>query len=213
MRLNFLCEFGILVSVVSLLTVTLNYVRPAKSAELQQYDWVVLVETKKLKNQFDYTNSHLKKVAKCEISYWYVGDDPHDADHPDESHKIKYEDFWFSERRPLGLERHHRFALDQADGISIKVRHKDGGESDVEEEAQAAADTILRLQLDAAKNHNPVADIRLPDGQPYDSILDELRHKGFMDADHQSENQPLDSSLTMFFKEENGSRTHTLYYN
>jgi hypothetical protein len=215
MRLIFDRGFLVGLSMALLSVGGLSAFKPATAAnnELKQYSWVVLVETKKLKNQFQYEGSHLKDVVKCQISYYYVGDLPHDPEHPDEEHKKAYEDFWFSERRPLGLERHHKFGVDQADGITIKVRHKEDSESDLQQEAQAAANTILRLQLDAAKNHNPVADIKLPDGQPYDEILDELRFKGAFDADKQNENDPLDSSLTMFFHEETGDRSHTLYFN
>jgi hypothetical protein len=198
----------------SLLCAGFVWLRPAAADEgLKQYSWVVLVETKKLKNQFDYENSHLKDVVKCEVSYFYVGDQPQDAQHPDEAHKISYEDYWFSERRPLGLERHHKFAIDEADGVSIRIRHKKDATSDIEQEAEAAAGTILRLHLDTAKNHNPVAIIKLPNGQPYDDILNELRNKGAFDAQKQDENEPLESSLNMFFREDGGNRSQTLYYN
>lgn len=198
-----------------LCTLSLASLRPVAADEegLKQYSWMVLVETKKLKNQFDYEGSHLKDVVKCEISYWYVGDEPHDDKHPDEAHKTKYEDLWFSEKRPLGLERHHKFDVDQADGISIRIRHKQDALEDSSKEAEAAAGTILRLQLDAAKNHNPIAIMKLPNGQQYDEILSELRSKGAYDAEQQDENHPLESTLNMFFHEDTGPRGAMLYYN
>ena len=175
------------------------------------YDWNVTIETKRLEHQFEYAGSQLKNVVKTKVDYYYSGDQPFDDRHPDEDHKILYEDMWFVSDRPLGLERRHEFDLDRGDGIAIQVKHKEGEGST--REYKAAADAVLRVMLDSLVHRNPVVIVRLPDGQPYDEILDELRNKGAIDAPPHEEGTPfISEDINIFVKEETGDRHATLYY-
>lgn len=175
------------------------------------YDWNLNIETSKLEHQFEYAGSQLQNVVETKTDYYYSGSQPVDDRHPDEDHKIKYQNLWYCNTRPLGLERMHAFDLDQGDGVAIRVKHKVGDGS--EREYKAAADSILRVMLDSLVNKNPVVIVYLPDGAPYDEIIQALRNKGALDAPPHSEDNPLMSSaVNIFIKESTGSRHTTMYY-
>lgn len=167
------------------------------------YDWVVQLETKPLKKQFEYAGSVFKPVDKVDVKY-----------HPskEQDNKTAYEQIWYHDGKPLGLERLHKFELPEGDGIAIEVKHKQGTSTSGEE--KAAANAILRITLDAYLNKNPVALVRLPSDSFYD-ISAQLQQQGMMVAPDSSGVDgfatPVESSVTLFLVSEPEGIKQTLY--
>lgn len=153
------------------------------------YDWVFQVETKPLPKQFEYQGSPLKPIEKVDVKY-----------HPskDAENKTTYEYLWYHDGKPLGLERMKKFEIPQGDSLAIQIKHKNGSSTSGEE--KAAANTILRITLDAYLNKNAVALVKLPSDSFYD-ISSALQNQGMVVAPDSGGmdgfNTPLDTSLTL----------------
>ncbi len=164
------------------------------------FDWVVEIETKELAKQFEYTGSHLKPIVKTHIVFYAT---------VDEADKKSYEDIWYHNGKPCGLERLGNLTIRPGDGIAIKIKHKT--DSPTEGEYKAAANAILRIILDANLNHNSVAIVTLPDGS-YSPIISELRNQNAVDAPPHDADHPLESVVNIFLQSGTDGPTQTLYF-
>ncbi len=135
------------------------------------YYWVIQVETDELKRQFDYQGSTLKPIEKLEVVWYPV---------KDQSKKTKYEQLYYHEGRPFGMEKLHKMDIDQGDGVAIEIKHKDNNPTEAEK--KDAGNAIFRLALDAYLNRNPLAGVKVP-SQSFDSIADKLKNLGFHDSE------------------------------
>jgi hypothetical protein len=138
------------------------------------YDWTVTIKTERLDNQFDYSGSTLKPVVKGTVSYGRVSDT---------TAGVKYEELWFCRGKPYGLERKGPLAIPQGDGVAIRVIHiDDHGIIDnhaTPDELAAAADSILRVVVDAQVNQNIVHTIIVP-AQSFSGICQSLQKQHFV---------------------------------
>lgn len=170
------------------------------------YDWTVELQTKRLQHQFEYTGSHLHGVEKVHVTYVHTAT----ASDPD-PHPTDYEDFWYHDGKPLGLERKHSFDIDQGDGISILVSHKDGSATD--QECKAAANAILRATVDSYLNKNAILQVRVePDS--FDRIKQDLIDQGCLEHEPTGDDgHPITSAIQIFLQTEpDADRSYTLYY-
>ena len=122
------------------------------------YNWVITIKTEQLDGEFNYSGSKLKPVVKGSVSYASVDDIDND---------FKYEDLWFCQGKPYGLERNGPLAIPRGDGVAIRVIHTDDhgtidNHATTQDELAAAADSILRIVVDAQINQNIVHTIIVP---------------------------------------------------
>jgi len=164
------------------------------------HDWTVEIETDKLPRQFDYHNSHLSDVVKTNIDYYHQTDD---------AHKTPYEYLWFHSSTTLGMERLHKFQIDQGDGIAINIKHKTASPDVLEK--YAAATALTQIVLDAYMNKNAVTIVNVPQ-ESYTEIVNQLQstHHFITQADAGADH-PVDSGINIFVQSDAGN-SQTLYY-
>jgi hypothetical protein len=165
------------------------------------HDWTVEIETQELSRQFDYHNSHYTQVAKTTIDYYHQ---------TDTDHKTNYEYMWFHGPRAIGLERLHKFQLDQGDGVAINIKHKTPTPDNAE--MSAAADALAHVILDAYINKNPVTIVNVPEAS-YATIVSELEsvHHFVAQADV-GPDHPIDSGINIFVESESGTNQTLCYF-
>lgn len=187
-----------------LFTIAAAFVPAYADRIARPYDWTVELETRRMPHMFEYEHSRLHGVEKIQASYQHT---PTAAD-PDPT-KTQYEYFWYHDGKPLGLDRKHDFDVSQGDGVSIHVKHKEGGGT--EEECKAAANAILRVILDAYLNKNAVVNVRVPP-ESFDRIRDALIDQGCLEH-LPAGDATFSSSINIFMQTEpDAERTDTLYY-
>jgi hypothetical protein len=166
------------------------------------YDWTVKVETEQLERYFEYTNSNLRPFDRTTIQY-YPGDN--------EAMSKAYEKLWFHDGKPLGLERMQPFGVTRGENICLRVKHH--SPKPTPGEMKAAANTILRIWLDAYVNKNQLAVVKVPDGQSLHGIADELLKKQNLQLMPDFGEKPVNSTMTLtIVSEEDGQRINLAYF-
>lgn len=171
----------------------------ATDAIQKPYDWTVEIKTEKLERQFEYQGSTLKPVSRANIRYYPMSD---------EDNKIDYEDVWFHNGKALGLERKHKFELEEGEGVAIKVLHKT--ESPDQEELKAAADAISLIYLDSYLHRNPVVTVIVKNPVFHD-ISYALQDKQWQPLPDVSDTA-LDAQVILYLQSEDGSSKQTFKY-
>lgn len=166
------------------------------------YDWTVNVETEQLERYFEYRNSNLRPFDRTTVQY-YPGDN--------ETMSRAYEKLWFHDGKPLGLERAQPFGVTRGENICLKVKHHSG--KPTPGEMKAAANTILRIWLDAYVNKNQLVVVKVPNGQSLHGIADELLAKqNFQLMPDSNAEKPVNSTMTLtIVSEEDGQKVNLAY--
>lgn len=166
------------------------------------YDWTVKVETEQLERYFEYNNSHLRPFDRISIAY-YPGDN--------EAMSKPYEKMWFHDGKPLGLERAQPFGVTRGENICLTVKHHSA--KPTPGEMKAAANTILRVWLDAYVNKNQLVVVKVPNGQSLHGIADELLSKqNLMLMPDSNAEKPVNSTMTLtIVSEEDGQKINLAY--
>ncbi len=190
---------------LTLLSLVAGFLIPAYGDHIAKpYDWTVELETRKLEHQFDYVGSHLKGVEKVKVSYQQTPT----AENPEPTRQ-HYENFWYHDGKPLGLERLHAYEITQGDGVSILIKHNDEMGSD--KECKAAANAILRVILDSYLNKNAVVNVRIPP-ESFEKVRDYLMELGCLQH-LPSGDDTVSSSINIFLQTDpDPTQTETLYY-
>ncbi len=163
------------------------------------YDWTVEVKTEKMERHFEYEGSTLKPVSRANIRYYPMAD---------EDNKIDYEDIWFHNGKALGLERKHKFELNEGDGIAIKVSHKT--DSPDAEEIKAAADAISLVYLDSYLHRNPIVTVIVKNPVFHD-ISNALQEQHWEILPEVTDTA-LDAQVIMHLQSEDGETKQTFKY-
>lgn len=161
------------------------------------YEWTIQIETQKLDRQFQYNTSDLKDIVKAGIRYYPM--DQQDS-------KVDYEDIWYSKARALGLERHHKLEIKQGDAVAIRVQHK--SDSPVLEEQQAAGKAIMKAIVDANRNKNMVATIKVPLAS-FQNISSEIQNYHFSPVSDSGSEDPINSDMNLFLESEPAGLTQS----
>ncbi len=164
-----------------------------------QTDYTVSLKTETLQKQFQYRGSTLTKVTKASIEYFANSD----------NQKKPYENVWFNDGQPIGLERLAAFGLDKGKSATLVVTHKDQG--GVQEE-KAAANMILRLTLDAYNNTDSFIAVRVP-SQSFSGIIREMQNLRCVDTNPATPFEASKAKLTFTIAgdESNGQIKHLFY--
>ena len=171
-------------------------------AKDEAYDYVMEIETKKLKRQFDYAGSNLNdKIVKCDVYFYPINMEKKSKQErfhsPDTRH---YKKMWHYQAKTLGMEQVHEFDIPENQGFAIKISHKDDAGSAIEN--RAAADAIVRLAVDLYLRKQHLVSVKVPQSD-WHAIADGLSNdKGFhivpvVDIEH-----PVDSKMSIFLTSE-----------
>lgn len=163
-------------------------------------DWIIRMQTESLERQFAYAGSKLNKVAKITIDYYAEKE-------PDK--KTKYEMMWFSDGKPLGLERQNDLEIPAGNLTKIQVLNKKGTTPEIE---KAIANAILRISLDAYLKRTPILSFKVPK-ESYDGIVAAMNNLNCV-ASKEKEDE-ADTSIMSFSietYEQEGPATMLCYY-
>jgi len=175
--------------------------KPCKGQGLgRNYEYVFLIETEQVKNEFEYKDSLIGPVIKARVSYYK----PNDED----AAPIQYEDLWFHGWQSLGCRRLNK--LDIGSGqIAIEARHRSGFGS--LQEAEAAAKAILRVFVDLYANKQAVSTIIVPD-ESFGYILNQMPRAGFNPGPEAQPDVPVYSPIVIPIRTASSSQKQVLYY-
>ncbi len=138
------------------------------------YDWVIQVDTVRLKRQFEYSGSTLNPIEKLEVSW-------HPVDKKDDI--TKYESIWFHDGKAVGMEKLRKLDIEKGEGVAIEVKHKESYATEAEK--KAVANAIIRLTLDAYLNKNTVDAVKVPKDS-FGGISNKLQEYGFHIAEEKA---------------------------
>jgi len=153
------------------------------------YDWIAEIETQQMEKSLEYQGSALTPIVRARVNY-FATDKP--------TQITSYEDLWYSNGRPYGLERKNAFTVTPGDQIAIRIKHKDPSAG--MKESRAATNAALRVMLDAMLNRNMVAAILVPQSS-YSSVYQSLQEQNCAPMNIVGE-APMDSSIDIFLKAE-----------
>lgn len=147
----------------------------AEGSLVKDYDWIVLVKTRKLERQFQYEGSTLKNVVECKVTYKKKDDDQfHD-----------YESLWYVDGKAYGLERRAKFEEVKAgEGVCLQIDHEDPTASD--DEFKASANMIARILVDCHTNRNPLEVIEVKDDS-FSRVSQEMQNHGWQQYQAQTD--------------------------
>jgi hypothetical protein len=174
---------------------------PCRSQSLgKTYDYLFLIETEQVRDQFEYQNSIIGPIVKTKITY----------SQPDreDSEPVHYEDLWMHGWNVLGLRRMNDLNL-QSGQIAFEVRHKSGFGS--LQEAEAAAKAVLRLFVDLYARRHSVSVILVPD-ESMGYMLNQMPQAGFTPGPEAAPDVPVYSPIVIPIRTVSGSQKQVLYY-
>jgi hypothetical protein len=138
---------------------------PAR-ADYEAYNWLVTVETEQIPGQFQYAGSTLQPLVLARVSYT----------RDDGSEYTPYENLWFCNGKPYGLERFNPLNVGRGESAAIRVTSK--SVVPTEWEYKAAAKSIVRVFLDIRVNSSVVQSVILPD-ESFLPIVNEMENDHF----------------------------------
>jgi hypothetical protein len=192
------------VEIVAVLAAVVGLFFTAPSAAMAeesgfQTDYTVNIKTETLQKQFQYRGSMLTKVTKASIEYYKNAD----------NQKKPYENIWFNDGHPIGLERLADFGLERGKSATLVVTHKEQGGV---QEQKAAANMILRLVLDAYNNTDSFLAIRVP-SQSFNGIIREMENLRCVETNPAQPDEASKAKLTFTIAgdESNGQIKHLFY--
>lgn len=161
------------------------------------YEWTIQINTQQLDRQFQYNTSDIKDVVKASVQYYPMND---------QDSKVDYEDLWYSKARSLGLERHHKLEIKQGDAVAIRVQHKTN--SAPLDEQRAAGKAIMKAIVDANRNKNMVATIKVPLAS-FHNISSEIQNYHFSPVSDSGGEEPINSDMNLFLESEPAGLTQS----
>lgn len=163
------------------------------------YDWIITIETEKLKGFLDEKQSTLKPVIKATVTY-----------RPGSGGTItKYEDLFYNSWIALGMRRYKPLALGNSDQVAIVVSHKQGQATP--DETSASANAILRVFVDAYLKGNAVTNIIVPETS-LNQIVQNLKQANFYPGDDEKPDQPVFSSIVLHLEGSPSGTKQTMFY-
>lgn len=163
------------------------------------YDWIITIETEKLKGFLDQKKSTLKPIIKATISY-----KPGTGGAP-----TKFEELFYRNWIALGMRRYKPLSLGNSDQVAIVVTHKHS--QSTPEETNAAANAIVRLFVDAYLKGNAVTNVIVPDAS-LGQIVQNLKQANFYPGNDDTPDQPNFSSLVLHLESTSGANKQTMFY-
>jgi hypothetical protein len=174
---------------------------PCKSQNLgKSYEYLFLIETEQVKNEFEYKGSIIGPVVKTKITYTRPNNE--------EIETVHYEDFWMHGWQMLGCRRMTDLELGSGQ-VAIEVKHKSGYGS--LPEGEAAAKAILRLFADIYSRRHSCSIIIVPD-ESMGYICNQMPRAGFTPGPEARPDVPVYSPIVIPIITTSGSEKQVLYY-
>jgi hypothetical protein len=164
------------------------------------YDWIVDIETAQLKNYFQYKGATLKDVVQAKVTFR-----PGDAD--DNVKSTRYEDFWYSEFKPLGLDRYK--TLDKMDREHVAIRIRPSSAVASMSEAWASANATLRIMLDVYRRGSMVTAVYAP-AHSFSLIANAFQQQGFYPLPEVGADQAVQAGINIRLLSEPEGMAQTL---
>ncbi len=191
---------GVLRTLVSTLVFSLAAIGlPSSGAFLNSYDYVFLIETEHLEDEFEYQGSKLGPVVKASVSY----------QQPGQGKPIRYESLWYHGWQVLGCKRLNEISLGGTKQVAIEVRHKERKAG--REENAAAANALMRIFLDVSMAKSCVSTFVVPDNE-IGAIEKELAEAGFSAGDPPAPDKPVYKSIVIPVRTASGDAKRFLFY-
>jgi hypothetical protein len=145
-----------------------------------------------------YTGSTLNPLVKTYISYAKY----------DGSNESNYETLWFCRGKAYGLERAAPLSIDRGASVGIRVNFKSAkpGPS----EFKAAAQSILRMYLDARLNRDSVQTAIIPDDN-FSDVVSAMADEHFQIVQMQLE-VPVQLASSIFMQDVSDKQTQHMCY-
>jgi len=128
-------------------------------------DYTIQAESLLAPRVFEHESFSVRSVVKSQIAYY-----PGTA----EASKRTYESIWYSNGRPLGMERASTLDIPADKNVDIKIVQSPCASFD---ESKASANVIMRLALDILRNQDKVDKVLVP-ASSFTDILMQLQSKG-----------------------------------
>lgn len=173
----------------------------ARDSVSRPYEWTVEISTEQVPKQFQYQGSSLTKVVKTQIQYYPIDNT---------SNKTAYEDLWYSNAKPIGLERHNKLDMKQGDAVAIRVLHKAPGTAPLDEQ-RSAGKAVMKAIVDSNINKNMVATIKVP-MDSFHTIESEIQNYHFSPAPSGGGENPISSDMNLFLESEPAGLTQSFVH-
>ncbi len=161
-------------------------------------DFVIQAETGMTPRTFEHESFTLKSIVKSSVSFY-----PSNA----KSDISAYENLWYHDGQPIGLERSSMLKIPADKNVGIKIVQSPCAGYD---ESRAAGNTILRLVLDILKNHDKVASVSVPSAS-YTNVLMELQRRR-MSVMPPGEKAPEAAKIKFKLESESTGLTQEVYF-
>lgn len=162
------------------------------------YDWIAEIETQQLDKTLNFQGVGQQPVVRAHVSYFK-------NDKPEQT--TDYENLWYSNGKPLGLQRLNPLNITQGEQIAIRIKHKKN--SAPHNEKVSAANAALRVLLDSMLNRNLVAAVLVPQNS-FSEISQSLQDQNCVPGS-MGEGQQM-SNVDIFLKSEPNGPTQMLHY-
>lgn len=163
------------------------------------YDWIISIETEKMKGYLDQKGSTLKPIVKATVSY-----KPGSG-----GTTTKFEELFYHNWIALGMRRYKPLSLGNSDQVAIVVTHKQPPPTP--EETNATANAIVRIFVDAYLKGNAVTNVIVPDAT-MGQIVQNLKQANFYPGNEDAPDQPNFSSLILHLESASGASKQTMFY-
>lgn len=128
-------------------------------------DYFIQAETNLSSRTFEHESFSLRSIVKSSICYYPAAS---------ASLKKAYEQLWYCDGKPLGMERANGLEIPAGKNVGIKIVQPSCASFD---ETKASSNVIMRLVLDVLKTRAKVSKVSVPSSS-YNHVLMELQRRG-----------------------------------
>ena len=192
--------FSMLRNVMAMLVISLVVIGLPSSGAVWQdgFDYIFVVETEHLKDEFEYNGSRIGPVVKVNVSYYKPG----------QTKPTRYENLWYHGWQVLGCKRFTPLALGNSQ-VAIEMRHKERRNNKAEN--AAGANAMLRVFLEVLMSKSSVSTFIVPD-LDFGAIENEMGQASFYGGNPPEPDKPTNCCLAMPLRSSSGSSRRFLFY-
>lgn len=138
---------------------------PASNEKIESPDYCLTIETQIDQREFAHESFDFGPIVKATMQYFKAGD---------EAHKNAYEEMWYHDGKPIGMERFAALEIPADKKVAIKILQTACGTSS--DETSASANLILRMVLDIRLNRDTITVVEVPSSS-FQQVLMELQNR------------------------------------
>lgn len=138
---------------------------PGTNEKIESPDYYLTVETQIDQKEFAHKSFDFGSIVKATMQYYKAGD---------EAHKKAYEEMWYHDGKPIGMERSAALDIPADKKVAVKILQTACGTSS--DETSASANLILRMVLDIRLNQDTITVVEVPSSS-FQQVLMELQNR------------------------------------